>query len=242
MFKKLGWMTLAAVGGAWMLAGCASTKVVTDSQYVGILQRPEQIFVYNFAVTPGEVELGTGLAAKIEDLAKKQSRTEQEIAVGRAVSDALAKKLVTQMQSLGFASDRASGAPPSSGTTLAIKGQFVSIDEGNSTEREVIGLGLGRTKVKSIVQAYLYRNGQAPVLVCQYEVDAQSGRKPGMAESMGVGAVSGHLVTAAAVGAGGAVVSEEFSATVEADADRTAKDITKKLKDFFAGQGWIVKY
>ncbi len=41
------------------------------------------------------------------------------------------------------------------------------------------------------------------------------------------------------VGGGLAVGSEEFTATVQADAKRTADDIVKKLKEFFMVQGWM---
>ena len=56
---------------------------------------------------------------------------------------------------------------------------------------------------------------------------------------MGVGAVAGHLATSAVVSTGLAIGSEEFSANVEADADRTAKAIAKQLKYFYIGQGWM---
>jgi hypothetical protein len=38
---------------------------------------------------------------------------------------------------------------------------------------------------------------------------------------------------------GGTAVSEAIGATVEADADRTVKNIVKKLKAYFVMQDWI---
>ena len=102
------------------------------------------------------------------------------------------------------------------GNLLAIKGQFISIDEGNRTERVVIGLGLGRTDVKTLIQVYDHNDG-ARTLCCQFETDAKSGRKPGMAETMGAGAATGNLVTSAAVGGGLTVTgSETVSAALTA--------------------------
>jgi len=225
-----------------LLAGCASTKVKTDYQNITLLPRPEQVFVYNLAVSPEEVELTSGLAADLVELTKKAPRTDQEKAIGHAVADLLAKKLVADIKATGFATFRAAGPPPATSSTLTIKGGFISIDEGNSTEREVIGLGLGRTKVKAMIQVYDCRGGQPPLLVRSFGVDAAGGRKPGMAESMGAGALTGHLAAAAAVGVGGAVVSEEWTGTVDADVTRMSKAITKKLQDYFAGQGWMVQY
>ena len=229
--KSLLKLTLASCAAS-LLTGCASTKVSSQSQYEGFLARPNQVYVYNFAVSPDEVKLGTGIGSDIEEWARKTPRTDQERAIGRQVSEALAKHLITEIQKLGLNAVRAGDAPSESGNNLAVQGQFISIDEGNRTERVVIGLGLGRSDVRTKVQVYDFANGKKTV-ADQFEVDAKSGRKPGAAETMGVGAAAGHLATSAAVSGGLAVGSEEFSANVDADADRTAKSIAKQLKTFF---------
>jgi hypothetical protein len=203
--------------------------------------RPQEVLIYNFAVSPDEVELDSGLGAKLEEAIKKTPRTDEEKAIGHQVADALANKLVEQIRALGLLAHRATGDVPKTGNLFAIKGQFVSIDEGNRTERAIIGLGLGRTDVATTVQCYDFTNG-VKNLAISFETDAKSGRKPGLAESMGVGAITGHLVVASAVGVGGDVASEKLSANVEADAERTANKIAAQLKDYFAGQGWITKY
>ena len=77
------------------------------------------------------------------------------------------------------------------------------------------------------------------MLINQFGINAESGSKPGAAETMGVGAVTGHLLVSAVVSSGVAVGSEAFSANVDADAARTAKEIAAQLKDLFLTQGWI---
>ena len=37
---------------------------------------------------------------------------------------------------------------------MLIKGQLISIDEGNRTERVIVGLGAGRSDVRAQVQVY----------------------------------------------------------------------------------------
>ncbi len=223
-----------------LFAGCASTDVTSESEYEGFLPKPKQVLVYNFAVSPDEVVLDSGITADIQGLVDKAPpRTDQERAIGKQVADALANHLVTEIQALGLPASRASGpAPADANNTLQIKGQFISIDEGNQTERVVIGLGLGRTDVKTLTQVYDYRNG-SNILVNQFGINAKSGDKPGAAETMGAGAVAGHLVVSAVVSSGVAVGSEAFSANVDADADRTAKKIAVQLKDLFLTEGWI---
>lgn len=222
-----------------LFAGCASTDVTSQSEYEGFLPKPDQVLVYDFAVSPDEVELNSGIAADLQNLVEKAPpRTDQERAIGRQVADALANHLVAEIQALGLPTRRASGPPPTKGSSLQIKGQFVSIDEGNQTERVVIGLGLGRTDVKTMTQVYDNGNG-TNILVNQFGINAESGDKPGAAETMGAGAIAGHLAVSAVVSSGVAVGSEAFSANVDADADRTAKKIAAQFKDLCLTEGWI---
>jgi len=231
----LKWVVAGCAIG--LLAGCASTDVTPGSEYQGNLPQPQQVLVYNFAVSPDEVQLNSGIGADLQNLVAKTPRTEQEQTIGWQVSDALASHLVSEIQALGLPAQRASGSPPAEGNTLVIKGQFVSIDEGNQTERVVIGLGLGRTDVRTLIQVHEYQNG-SDIVIDQFGVSAESGHKPGMAETMGAGA-AGNLAASAAVSTGVAVGSETFSANVDADAARTAGKIAAHLKNYFVTQGWI---
>ena len=118
------------------------------------LAKPDRILVYDFAVSPDEVKLDTGLSA---DLMRKyeehkgSSRTAEDVKVGHKVADALAEELVKKIRSFGLMSERGFGLPYDKEKDLMIKGQLLSIDEGNRTERVVIGLGAGRTDVQANV-------------------------------------------------------------------------------------------
>lgn len=112
----------------------------------------------------------------------------------------------------------------------------MSIMEGNSLRRLVIGLGTGATGVITLVQVYVL-NPPGRTLWQSFQTTAQSSRKPGLAETMGVGAaVMG--ARAAAIGAG-AQIGAQYGGSVVADARRTADAIVKKLARIFADQGWI---
>jgi hypothetical protein len=219
-------------------AGCAGTKVSMDNEYQGFLPRPSRVLVYDFAVSPDEVELDSGISGDIQELVNKTPRTDQERAIGRQVAAALTTHLVKEIGALGIPAIRASVNVPVAGRALAIKGQLISVDEGNQAERVVIGCGLGRTDVRTLVEAYESNEGKK-VLLEKFGVNAKSGDKPGMAETVGVGALAGHLATSAVVSTGLAVGSEGFSANVDADADRTARAIAQQLKIVYIGQGWL---
>ncbi len=224
-----------------LAAGCAPTNVQQENMAVAQLARPSLILVYDFAVSPEEVELDTGLSAdlmqKYEEH-KGMSRTAEEIKVGHKVADALAEELVKKIRSYGLWAERGFGYPHGNEKDLMVKGQLLSIDEGNRTERVAIGLGAGRTSVQANVQVYeITPEGKKEVDTLQGT--AKSGDKPGMGEMMGVGAIAGHLLASTLVSGTLSGATEMTSATVESDAKRLADKIAVDLGNFFVDQGWI---
>jgi len=136
-------MKAAIRGGALgsmllVTVACGPASVQRVSGPSGALPRPDRILVYDFA---GGQNPGT-------------SRTAEEIKIGHAVANAVANALVKELNQYGLPAERALSAPSAGGRLLMIKGQFVSIDEGNRTERVLIGLGAGRTGVQASVQVY----------------------------------------------------------------------------------------
>ncbi len=221
-----------------VIISCAPTQVTTVNEYSGKLSRPDRIFVYDFAASPDDVDTTKGIISELQGMVNKKPRTNEEKAVGRHVANALSKELVKEIQNFGLPAERAAGTPPSSGNILEIEGQFLSIDEGNRTERVIIGFGLGRSDVKTNVQLY-DATATGRRVVEKFTTDAKSGRKPGMAVFVGAGALAGHAAVSTLVSGGVSAASEKFSANVEADAKRTAKEIAKRLGEFFVQQGWI---
>jgi len=220
------------------LVGCAPTSANLTYQTLGPLPRPERVLVYEFAVSPEEVQLDRGLGADLERMAQGTPRTEAEIQIGRQAARALADELVKQINAMGLPAQRVRGAPNYWGYSLLIEGQFISINQGNRTERTVIGLGAGATQVQTRVQVYETRKWGLE-RVEDFITEARSGYKPGMAETMGAGAAAGNLAASAAVSVAGTVASEMLSANVKADAERTAKDVANQLQAYFVQQGWI---
>ena len=221
-----------------LVASCGPSKVKTTEEYSGKLPRPDRILVYDFAVSPDEIKQDTGLSAEIVDAVKDTPKTAAELKIGHTVANAFAKELVKEIQGFGLPAERAAGAPSTAKGTLLIEGQFVSIDQGNRTERVVIGFGAGRSDVKAHVQVYeITAEGQQEVE--QMQADSKSGRKPGMALMMGIGAVTGHLLTSAAVSGTVSATGEVSWEKVEADARRGAKKVAKELGQFFVKQEWI---
>ena len=235
---RLGFFSLIVLAIAY---GCGPTNVQQEKMTATQLPRPDHILVYDFAVSPDEVELDKGLSADLMQKYRQykgSSRTAEEIKVGHKVADALAEELVKKMLSYGLMAERAFGLPSAEGKVLMVKGQLLSIDEGNRTERVVIGLGAGRTSVQANVQVYeMTPEGKKEVDTLRGT--AKSGYKPGMGEMMGLGAITGHLLVSTAISGGLAAGTEMTSATVEADGKRLAEKIAADLGQFFVDQGWI---
>ena len=219
-------------------AGCAPTSVQTTYASGASLPPPRAIYVYDFTGHASEVHLDRGLGAKLENLGSEETPTQEKIALGRMAARALSEELVQRLRDLGLPAERAFGAPTRWGNALVIEGQFVTLAQGNQTERLVIGLGAGASDMQTRVQVYATGpGGLQPVQ--EFATDVASGMKPGMAETMGVGAAADTLGTAAVAGAGLGIASEEFSAGVKAEAKRTAKAIVEQLQPYFLAQGWI---
>jgi hypothetical protein len=98
-----------------LVAGCTSVKVTPDAAAAQQLPQPSRVLVYDFAVTPEEIQLdpvGSAVAAKLDGTAKSA----QEVKTGHAVAKALSKHLVARIQGMGLPAQRASGPVRATGT------------------------------------------------------------------------------------------------------------------------------
>ncbi|MFZ1429772.1 MAG: DUF4410 domain-containing protein [Geminicoccaceae bacterium] len=230
---------LAGILGLVLLAGCTSSSSQLETGNAE-LPRPQVVVVQEFAVMPGEVQLDPGLSGTIDETLGANNgapRTAQELQVGRQAANAMADKLVAEIRDLGLPAQRGYGLPPGLQTGLVITGQFVAVDQGNRTERVTLGLGAGRSDVRVRVQVFDV-TPQGRRLADEIEVDAKSGLQPGMAETMGVGALTGHFLVSTLVSGGLQVADESLGTSVVADSDRASKGIAKQLASFFGRQGW----
>ena len=223
-----------------LLAACAPTQVQQDYETTASLPKPDSIVVYYFAVSPDEVQLDRGLGPKLAAMVKDVPVSDQEREAGHKVAYTLANDLVEELANQGLSAQRTGDVPPGLTNLLEIRGQFVSIDQGNRTKRNVIGLGAGRSDVQTHVQVYMV-TPRGHRLIEEFDTEAKSGYKPGMAETMGAGVVAGHIATSAALSAGGAAASEVLGADVEADARRTAKAAGAKNRGSVRPSGLAVR-
>ena len=147
------------------------------------------------------------------------------------------ENLVKEITKLGIPAVAAAQATPVAGPSLAIEGQFMTIDEGNRLRRAVVGFGAGASEVRTLVQVFETTNA-GHRLIEDFYTTVKSSRKPGLGPMGGVGAAAGRAASSAVVSTGVGVATAH-SQTVEGDAKNTAEEIAKTLKKLFVEQGWI---
>ncbi len=239
-------MTLGLAG--FVITGCASVETRIGPRYVNpnSLTKPDKVLIFDFAVSPREVQLDGGWRAAIGRTAKGQEgipKSQLELDVGHKVAKALSESLVKELGKYGILAQRTFNEPTSEENVHVVKGRFLSIDEGNKTQRMIIGFGVGRSVVKA--QGRVFRmTPKGKELLMEFESEVKSSRKPGMGPMVGVGAAAGTAMVAAGVSGGVGIASEAsdalgISASLEANVQKMAKDLSKKAASFWVKRGWL---
>lgn len=232
----------SAFAAALALAlGCAPSNVETTYSQSIAMARPQQVLVYDFAVAPDEVHLDRGVVGKAELKISGKTPSQLERIVGHQVAKQLALELAKQITAMGIPAQRAWGMPARWGNVVVVEGQLLSVNEGNEAERVVIGLSAGKSDVHAIAQLFAAMPTGLTLLE-QFDSDMQSGFMPGMAETMGAGAIGGHIAVAAAAGVVTHGAGEKLSSSVDAEAKRSADAIAKQLRPYFESHGWLRSY
>jgi len=237
-FKNL--IKLSGTGLFFLLmAGCASTNVQDTFEVANTgMSTPNPVLIYNFAVNPQDVQQNSSIFAKVERNIENKSQTAEEIQLGREVADAMATELTQKIAALGLNPVRADQSLRPTQGSILITGYFVDINEGNRLQRNVIGLGMGQSRLDSKVRVLAPSPSGYKELIA-FDAHADSGDMPGAAV-MGPAGAAADAGTAAVIAtnavAGG--IKSYKSASVE-QAKKMADKIAAQLATYFAQQGWI---
>lgn len=221
------------------LVACASSKVREEGEiaYTG-LPRPQQVLIYNFAVSPSDIKQNSSIFAKVGRAIENPNPTAEEIQTGREVADALATELTEKIAAMGLNPVRVDSSMPTNPGSILITGHFMKIDEGNRLRRNVVGFGMGQSSVDAAVSVLAPTPSGLKEIIA-FDAHADSGEMPGAAVTGGAGAAAG-AGTAAVLSAnavmGGVKSYKSASATQAKD---IAKKIAEELARYFAQQGWI---
>src|SRR5882672_7694173 len=184
-FLKSSFFVLAGLALA-LIGGCAKAEVEPTMKTSSMLPKPDMIVVNNFAVDPADVKVDQGLMAKTMRDDGKRTPNQEEIQIGNLVAEKLAATLVEELREVGIAAVRPGPTIKPTDTTVILNGEFLTVDQGNQTERVWIGFGLGGSQLRTRIQAL--QNGS---LVAQADTSTKSSLKPGMLTSAGASAAAG---------------------------------------------------
>jgi hypothetical protein len=222
-----------------LLVGACASSGVTQHQSTAAsadLSRPNHVIVYDFAGAPGDLPSDSVIAKLYQQ--RDVPQTSQEIALGRQLGKLVAQNLVQKLTAAGIPAQAAAVAPVPLVGDAVIRGEFVTVDEGNRLTRVLIGFGSGAAELKTLAEVYeVTASGLRPI--SSAEITSEGGELPGMLVSLGVGAATGGMAVAAGVGGTTAVLKEAGPESLNAAAERTAEDIAKLIIDAYKRRGWL---
>ncbi len=220
---------------ASFLVGCAGGSSQVGPQYseTQSLPRPAVVLVYQFAVDADDVVVDTfGL-----DIGSKQASTLERVKRGRVWARALSLKLVDKVDELGIPARAANPYTKVPLNAIVVKGQFVTIDEGDQTKRTMIGFGAGAEEVRVRVQVYqMTKTGLRRI--SEAEGEAHGRKTPGVVGPAGVAAGTGMVVGLVVSGAMN-MKSEAIDGSMETTLNNLVEQFIENAARFYKRQGWF---
>lgn len=239
MSPKKPLLSIPALMLCLLAIGCAKTSVrETGGAFASGLPRPERVLIYNFAVSPQDVQQNSSIFARLGRTIENTDQTAEEMQLGREVADALATQLTQKIADMGLNPLRADQNMPVTPRSIVVTGHFAKIDEGNRLRRTVIGLGAGQSSMESAVRVFAPGHTGLQELIV-FQAHADSGNMPGAAVMGPAGAAAGAgtaAVVATNVALGGA---KSYRSGAAQQAEQMADQIAAQLAKYFVQQGWI---
>lgn len=220
-----------------LVAGCAKTTITSREQLVtGQLPRPANIWVYDFAATPGDIPSDSTFAG--DQYGHATPQTAEQIEMGRKVGAEIASHLVKEIRAMGMPAELASSRSVPRVNDLVIRGYLLSIQKGSEAKRVAIGFGSGTSDLVTSVEGFQV-TPQGLRKLGGGTLNASGSKGPGGIVGLAALAATGNPV-GLIVGGGLKVYGEASGKSkIEGRADQSAKEIASVLKQRFQEQGWI---
>jgi hypothetical protein len=218
------------------LGGKTNTVIIANYQGSDPLPKPNKIVIYDFAVPLDCIAMDDSVSAQMHRRRMMRRGADADyspVAVARQVQTAFSETLVSTLLKAQVPTEHhADLYAPAPAHSLIVRGEFVAVDEGDRSKRVIIGFGRGASSVQTRVAVLLTTNTQ-PILLREFYLKSESGKKPGAAVGLGVGSAA-----TVAVGAATGDVGDK-KASVAADAARMARQVAKEIANIMAARGWI---
>jgi Domain of unknown function (DUF4410) len=220
--------------------GCAGAQVTQSSSAAPISATPPTaVVIYPFAVDASDVSLNSGIfqVAYRNMSGEDQSAAQDQLAHQTAQN--ICVQVATNLTQKGItATCLQRGTPPTGANVLILDGQFTDISEGNRLRRMVIGLGVGASKVDTVVQV-IQKTPQGTTEILDFATSADSGYMPGAGITGPAGAAAGGTAAAVSLGvnvAAGGV--KNVTSSTGYLVDKTSDQIVEQVTNYYNRQGW----
>ena len=229
MQKSMGF--LFALAGA---LGCASAGVETTKRLTSELDvvRPSTILVYDFDVSAKDVVVDTAGPGLVTGAGEPDERDE----LGKKVATALSEAMVAELRERGLVAERGTSGMKPPLNALVLKGQFVTVDEGDQMARVTVGFGAGSTEIRARAQVFQQTStGLRPI--SEGEISADGNSMPGMLVPVSAGAIAGSALTSAAI-SGGLSTLREVGGPLASDLENIAEELADRAVALYERRGW----
>ena len=207
---------------ACLLAFCSCSSVGVHSVHtssVPLREAPSRIWVERFSAPLSAFQLGERSASE-----KRALRDE--------IVASLARSTAGQLRTHAADSSVVASSSAVSAGSWLIRGEIRRVDQGSRALRAGIGLGVGRTEMRTSVAAFkVTQAGLVPLL--RFKTTGNSGMEPGAALGIATGGVS--TAVSAASAAGSLLLSSLPG--VSSDIDRTSYEIAAVLSVYLQQNG-----
>lgn len=228
-------MALALV--TMVSCGPTTTRDLQTSAATETMPRPSRIIVDVFALKDDKVHLDGGISAVVREVDPTEPPATEKASIEHAVARSLTAHIVRDLRYIGWTADPAQDAAPAAGD-LIVSGSLLRTDEGDSTTRLLIGLGVGRTRLATDVTVE-QAQPQGRVEIETFGVQAKGGYAPGLIESAPVGPLTALALEKTAVNVSASVAEDALDPEVDEDVQHTAAMIVVQLSQVFLSHDWI---
>jgi len=205
---------------------------------------PNWIEVYDFDFSTSSVHENGSPLQRTLDLLSQDSAEDRRNEIAADAAANLSTQTVKRLDQMGFSVIRIprDDDVPMHGNNLVITGRLIDVDEGNSLNRVAIGLGAGESTLDTEVHVYRVSHGERAEVLA-FTTHADSGRMPGLAESMPLGVfLIGPITVLSTVKDTVLTGQKIYSTQMEYLAGETGEQISNYLSQYAAEESWIPGY
>jgi len=249
-FSPLSILILFFAGSA--LTGCAKVSVSPQpaerpdpaSEYRVIETEkfiPAWVEVCDFGFSDSSIAENRDPLTRAENLLRKSSAQDRDTNIARGVAAAVSIATVKKLDRAGLPTVRIpyDDTVLYPGNNLLVTGRLLHVDEGNRFTRIGVGLGAGASTLDTEVHVYRVSQGERAE-VLSFTTHADSGKMPGLAESLPLGVFLIGPITAFTMVEDSASTGQRiYSSEVDYLAAETGDQIARYISQYSAEELWI---